>query len=169
MTSDEGRKEVLVDFEGKASQEFDKPLVDVDTYPGEIKACELVELPAYEGKGTVKKLVFSIALEGTAKVTEIPLFVNPVIKKSSGTVGYSNSKLYDLLVAADELENAKANHAGLETYEGLHAWCEMVFVGRRVKVLTRTTNLGKENAYSVVDKVIRFEPKEEKAVEEGGA
>ena len=160
MTADENRKEVLVDFDGTSKPEFEKPLVDDDTYLALIKSCELVEVPSYDGKGTTKKLIFSLGLEDVKGKPEIPLYVNPVIKKSGGQKGYSNSKLFDLLVSAGELDNAKSNHAVLETFEGLHAWIEKVFVGRYCKVLTKTTNQGKDNAYSVVDKVIKFEPKD---------
>ena len=151
------KKEVLVDFEGTAGGEFDKALLDVDTYEGQFVSCEMIEAPVYEGTGTTKRLVFSVSVNGCAEDTEIPFYVNPVIKKSGGQKGYSNSKLFDLLVASGELDNAKANHAVLETFEGLFSWIEKAFVGKKCKFLTKTTNLGKDNAYSVVDKIIKFE------------
>lgn len=152
----ENKKEVLVDFDGSTKSEYSNVLLDDDTYAGKIVACELVEVPNYEGTGTSNKIVFSIKLVEVEGEPEIPLYANPVVKKAGGTKGYSNSKLYDLLEASGELENARGDSSVLETFEGLHAWLESALVGRECKVLSRTANKGKENAYSVVERVIKF-------------
>lgn len=154
------RKEVFIDFEGK-SQDFFKPLIPEDSYFGEIESASLVEVPSYnQPEATEKKVVIQIKLEGeNADGVILPLYANPIVKKSSGTKGYSNSKLYDLLVNADLLEKAKEQHDALETYEGLVGFLDSNLKGRRVKALVKTRRKGTDSAYSSIGDILRFESK----------
>ena len=165
---DKKRSEVLVDFEG-TSQDYSKPLIAEDSYKGTIAGVDLVDVPAYNQPGVVeKKVVVQVKLEGEGSdnVT-LPLYANPVIKKSSGTKGYSNSKLYDLLVNAALLDEAKKSHEALETYEGLVGFLDAKLKGRRVKALVKNRRKGTDSVYSSIGDILRFEPtKDQKEAKE---
>ena len=153
------RKEVFVDFNG-TSQEYAKALIAEDSYKGAIEAASLIDVPAYNQPGiTEKKVVIQVKLEGEGSdnVT-LPLYANPIVKKSSGTKGYSNSKLYDLLVNAGELEEAKKQHEALETFEGLVGFLDARLKGRRVKALVKNRRKGTDSVYSSIGDILRFEP-----------
>ncbi len=158
----EHKDEVFVDFEGTAQSNAPKKvLVEEDSYFAEVTSVESIKAASYDNKSVlVDKLVFSMALEGEGSDgAELAMFVNPIIKKSSGTAGYSNSKLYDLLDKAGEMDNAKAKGDELKSLVGLVEFLQLAFMGRKCKVLVKTTNKGKENQYSSVGNVIRFEAK----------
>lgn len=157
------RTEVYVDFDGTSGLPSTKIIIVEDSYAGKIWQVDLIETPVYNKPGTLqKKVVFQVALSGEGSDEAVlPLYANPVVKKSSGTKGYSNSKLYDLLVAAGELEEAKKQHEALETFEGLVGFLHARLKGRKCKALVGTVNKGSEKAYSVVKSILRFEPKEE--------
>jgi len=157
----EYKSEVLVDFDGTKSMGGPKVLIQEDAYQGEILGAELIEVPAYNAPGqTEKKVVFTIRLSGDgSENAELPLYANPVVKKSGGK-GYNNSKLYDLLEKSGELDAAKKSFEALETFEGLTGFFDAAFKGRKCKVLVKTRNKGTENAYSTIGDVVRFEPKE---------
>lgn len=151
--------DVLVDFEGKKSSGTSKILIPEDAYQGEVKSVDLVEVPAYDQPGiTEKKVVFQIQLSGEGSDNAVlPLYSNPVIKKS-GNKGYSNSKLFDILEKGGELENAKATHEALETFDGLVGFFHARFKGRKCKVLVKIRNRGTDNPYSTIGDIVRFEP-----------
>jgi len=153
------RKEVYVDFEGNAGQPSTKVLIQEDSYMGEVSHVDLVELPVYNKPDQTQfKVIIQVKLvEGENQGVVLPLYANPVIKKSSGTKGYSNSKLYDLLVSSGLLERAKEQHDALETYEGLAGFLDAGLKGKECKVLVGTVNKGTDNAYSVVRSVLRFD------------
>ena len=154
------RTEVFVDFDGTGGQPSTKVLIPEDSYQGVIDRVDLVKLPVYNHPDqTQQKVLVQVQLSGDGSEDSVlPMYANPVIKKSGGAKGYSNSKLYDLLVAAGELEKAKAQHANLETYKGLVGFLDARLKGRKCKVLVGTTNKGSENAYSTVKSILRFEP-----------
>lgn len=155
----ETKQEVMVDFEGTAQSAVKKTLIQEDSYPGEIISVELIEVPNYEDKNKAdKKLIFQVKLAGEGTLGAIlPLYVNPTIKKSGGKAGYSNSKLYDMLDKAGELEAAKSRRAELVKLDGLLAFLSEKFVGKKVKALVKTRNKGKEGAYSTIADILRFE------------
>ena len=160
------RKEVLVDFEGTSKEAEAKILIQEDSYKGEIIGVDLISVPAYEQPKGAKetlmenKVVFQIKLSGEGSDNAVlSMYANPVIKKSSGTKGYSNSKLFDLLEMAGELEEAKSQWEALETLKGLVGFLSARLVGRNVKALVKTRNKGTENAYSGIGSVVRFEAK----------
>lgn len=154
--------DVLVDFEGTKSSGPPKMLIQEDAYPGQVLSVSLVEVPAYDKPGvTENKLVFQIKLFGEGSDNAVlPLYANPVIKKS-GSKGYNNSKLYDLLDKAGELDNAKKSAEVLGTFEGLTNFFDSVLRGRKCKALVKTRNKGSDNPYSTIGDVVRFEPKQE--------
>ncbi len=168
----EERKEVLVDFDGTSSKggDYEKVRVADDSYKGQFMSCELVELPSFDKKSKVKKLVFSIALVDVEDRPEVSLYANTVISKASKK-GFNNSKLFDLLELAGELPKAMGSESELENLLGLKTWFETVFVGKSCKVLTRTVNKGEESQYSCVDRVLSFDDRpveEEEAEDKGG-
>lgn len=162
------RKEVFVDFEGKqAESEAPRlPLLQEDAYDGEIAGVDLVDTPSYDSKTKtvnraqlVKKIVFQVKLLNQKDVV-LPHYANPIIKKAAaGGKGYSNSKLFDLLISAGLLESAKKSGEALETYQGLAAWLNVNMKGRKVRVLVGTSNKGTDKAYSSVKSIVRFEVK----------
>jgi len=89
---------------------------------------------------------------------ELPLFANPTIRRSSGTKGFSNSKLFDLIDGAGLLGKAQTQAEDLKTFVGLTEWLSKNFVGRECKFLTKTTNKNTASAYSSVKTVVRFVP-----------
>ena len=155
------RKQVFVDFDG-TSQDYSKPLIAEDSYKGVIEAVDLIEVPSYNNPEVKeKKVVVKIKLEGEGSDgVVLPLYANPIVKKSSGTKGYSNSKLYDLLVNAGLLDDAKKTHEALETFEGLVGYLSAKLVGRKVKALVKNRRKGTDGAYSSVGDILRFEPAE---------
>ena len=160
------RKEVFVDFDGTSKEAEANVLIQEDSYPGEIVSVDLISVPAYEqpkgAKETVmeNKVVFHIKLSGEGSNDAVlSMYANPIIKKSSGTKGYSNSKLFDLLDMSGELDAAKASWEALETLKGLVGFLSAKLVGRKVKALVKTRNKGTENAYSGIGSFVRFEPK----------
>ena len=151
---------VFLDFEGTSSQGFDKPLVAEDSYQGVIKACQAIETRKYDGNGVEDKIIFNIEISGNdlKEPVELPLFANPIIKKSSGTKGYSNSKLYDLLDKSGLLAEAKVDAEELAYLSSLVSWFNANLIGRKCKVLVKTRKKGMEGAYSSIADVLRFEP-----------
>ena len=152
---EENRKEVLVDFDGKKPIS-NKALVAEDAYNATFLSCSLEQVPSYNNpQVATNKVIFQVELED-AKKTVLPLFANPVIKKSSGTKGYTNSKLYDLLEKGGLLDEAKKQFVALETYKGLVGFLESVLRGRRARVVVKVSNKGTENAYSTIGSVVTF-------------
>ena len=155
VNKEEERKEVLVDFEGKKTI-ASKALVPEDAYDATFMSVSREQVPSYDNpKVATTKIIFQVALDD-AKNTVLPLFANPIIKKSSGTKGYSDSKLYSLLEAAGLLDAAKKQHEALETFEGLAGFLDANFKGRRARVVVKVSNKGTENAYSTIGNVVRF-------------
>ena len=154
------RKEVFVDFDGSGGRVSTKILIPEDSYQGVVSRVDLIESPVYNKPGQLqKKVVIQVQLHGEgSEDAELPLFANPVIKKSGGTKGYSNSKLYDVLESANVLEEAKGAHEALETFEGLVGFLDARLKGRKCKALVSTVNKGSDNAYSTVKNILRFEP-----------
>ena len=160
------RKEVFVDFDGTGGDSAPQlPLLQEDAYDGEIVSVDLVDTPAWDSKTKtvnrnelVKKIVFQVKLFGEESQGAIlPHYANPVIKKAgAGGKGYSNSKLYDILVSAGVLDLARHSEA-LETFQGLSAWLGSNLKGRKVRVLVGTANKGTERAYSSIKSIVRFE------------
>jgi len=154
-----GKDEVCVDFEGLAQSSAPaKVLIEEDSYPGEITGVDLIKSASYENKNViVDKVVFSIRLDDESVTdAELAMFVNPVIRKSGGTAGYSNSKLYDLLEKSGDLEKAKGFGPGLKTLVGLLEFLQETYVGRKCKALVKTVNKGTEKQYSSVGNIVRF-------------
>jgi len=155
----EYKESVLVDLDGTNSSVYEKPLVPEDSYQAIIKACQMFEVKKFDGPGKESKVVFAIEVsgEGLEEPVELPLYCNPVIKKSSGTKGFSNSKLYDVLDKAGLLNQAREDKAELAFLGSLVSWFNVNLVGRKCKVLVKTRNRGQDNAYSTVSDIVRFE------------
>jgi len=154
----EERTEVLVDFDGTGSGDhIEKHLVPEDAYAGVIKSVELTDTKAYNSEEQVKKLVFAIEIEHEGKKIELPLFCNPIIKRSSGAKGYSNSKLFDLIDKAGLLSVAETKSEELKTFAGLTDWLVQKMLKLECKVLVKTTNKNTDSAYSSIKDIVRFE------------
>ncbi len=153
------RKEVFVDFEGTAGLPSSKVVIPEDSYAGTVEGVDLIETPVYNHPDQVqKKVVLRVKLSvDNGEDAVLSMYANPVIKKSSGTKGYSNSKLYDLLVSAGELDAAREQHDALETFEGLVGFLDVRLKGRGCKALVGTVNKGSEQEYSVVKSILRFD------------
>ena len=159
MTEKNGeRKEVYVDFEGKGGAKREKPLVPEDAYSGTIKSVQCFDAKKWQSQETEKKLVFSIGLnQDSGEEVEVPYYVRPLITKGNKEAGYSSSNLYLLLEASGLLEDAQANQDSLETIDQLNVFLVNGFVGKKVRVMVKTARKNTEQAYSVVDKIVRFE------------
>jgi len=158
------RKEVFVDFDGTAGLPSTKVTIPEDSYAGTVEGADLIETPVYNHPDQVQKKVVlrvKLSVDNDEEVV-LSMYANPVIKKSSGTKGFSNSKLFDLLVSAGELETAKEQHDALETFEGLVGFLDARLKGRGCKALVGTVNKGSESAYSVVKNILRFDQQEAK-------
>lgn len=158
---EEKRKEVLVDFDGKAISAYPKVLIAEDAYQATIDSVNLVSVPDYDHP---EQPVHKIVLQVRIGENMLPLFANPVVKKASaGGKGYSNSKLFDILEAANEIESAKKQVEALETFEGLAGFLEARLKGRACRVLVESSKSRAGDSYSTVKKIIRFEGAEVKA------
>ena len=160
------RSEVPIDLDGTANDESmrDKVLIQEDSYFGEILIADMAEVKKYtqpkDAKEVAmeKKIIFTIKLDGEgSENAELPLYCNPIIKKSGGQKGYSNSKLYDILDMAGELDSVKKNKEKVSTYEGLISFLKEALEGRKIKALVKTSNKGTDRAYSTVNQIVRFE------------
>ncbi len=165
-TEQKTRSEVPIDLDGTANDESmrDKVLIPADSYFGEILIADMADVKKYtqpEGAKeivTEKKIIFTIKISGEgSKDAELPLYCNPIIKKSGGQKGYSNSKLFDILESAGELESVKENKDKIGTYEGLLSFLKEALEGRKIKALVKTSNKGTDRAYSTVSEIVRFE------------
>ena len=163
-----GKDEVCVDFEGTSqAQVVAKVLIEEDSYLGEVAGVDLIKSGSWDNKSVlVDKLVFAIKLDDEGVTdTELALFVNPTIKKSSGTPGFSNSKLYDLLEKSGDLEKAKEQGDRLKSLVGLLEFLQATYIGRKCKALVKTTNKGTDKQYSSVGNIVRFVDKAKPAKE----
>lgn len=151
-------EDVLIDLNGSGNQnqKIDRVLVAEDAYDAVIKSVSTIETKDFESKQLKKKIVFQIAIMTEKGEVELPLFVNPVIKKSSGTKGYSNSKLYDLLDNAKLLEQVAIAQEQINNVLALQDFLAGVLIGKKCRVLVKTTNKGKENAYSSIKDIVKF-------------
>lgn len=158
---EEKRKEVLVDFDGKAISAYPKVLIAEDAYQATIDSVNLVYVPDYNHP---EQPVHKIVLQVRIGENVLPLFCNPVVKKASaGNTGYSNSKLFDILEAANEIDAARKQVEALETFEGIAGFLEARLKGRACRVLVETSKSRAGDSYSTVKKIIRFEGVEAKA------
>ena len=164
-----GKDEVCVDFEGTTQSSAPaKVLIEEDSYLGVVVSVDLIKSASYDNKNVVvDKVVFAIRLDDEGVTdAELAMFVNPIIKKSSGTSGYSNSKLYDLLEKSGDLEAAKAQGDRIKKLVGLLEFLQATYVGRKCKALVKTTNKGTDKQYSSVGNIVRFVGKVEPAEKE---
>lgn len=144
----------LVDFDGTQSTQYEKARIDEDAYDAVIAAVKLEEMPSFDDRTKKEsKFVFVCKIDKN----ELPLFVSPVIKKSGGTKGYSNSKLYDILDKSKLLEEAKNDSEILrESYASMQLWLTARLVNRKVRVQVKNSNKGTEKEYSRVADILRF-------------
>ena len=149
----ETRKEVFVSFEASDSEKFEKVVVPDDVYLGVITEAKLIEIPEANG-GMRKTIVFDVAVDSDGQKI-VPLFCSPIVKKARP--GGTNSKCFDLIVQSGLLEDAMKSHEALETYQGLVGYLDARLKKRIVKVVTKTMHAGQPNAYSKIDRVMRFE------------
>jgi len=155
----ERKDEVFVDFDGTSQSAAPvKVLIEEDSYLGEVAGVDAIKSASYENKNLlVDKVVFSIKLEDESVTdVELAMFVNPIIKKSSGTAGYSNSKLYDLLEKSGDLDKAKEQGDAIKSLAGLLEFLQLTYIGRKCKALVKTTNKGTEKQYSSIGNIVRF-------------
>lgn len=144
--------EVPINTDGKAK--FETVLIEEDAYDATIRMVDAVEMPVFENPTAEEtKIVFQIAIDG--KEVELPYFIKPYIVKSSGAK-FSNSKLYDLLDKAGVIAKVPDYQEQIKKGGSLRLFLEKFVVGRRVRAQVKTSNKGKENAYSRVADVIRF-------------
>jgi len=147
--------------------ETERAIVDDDSYEAKVVGVsDVYEAMDYNGK-SVEKIRFDFELLSGEK---IPYFVSAVISDASEhNAKYKNSKLYDIMVQADALDDFQTVCGETFTEDQDAAQQNAVFVdflrsilvNRRVKVLTKAVNPKSGDPYSVVDSVLKFHPKEE--------
>ena len=141
-------------------------LVPVDSYVGVIKeVSEVYATTNYNGKDVEKiRLDIEIETEKEGKVI-LPLFMTATISDAGeNNSKYRNSRLYDLLVQGKQFGNYekmrdtifKEGLAPEESNKLFVDFLRKIFMGKKVKVLTKTVKPSKGEDYSVIADVMKF-------------
>jgi hypothetical protein len=153
-------QEVLIDFEGENQEpSFERTLIPEDSYNATIKQIEQIELQNFDKTRKEKKLKITIEILDQEKPVELVHFVAPKIMKAATNKGgkiYSNSKLFDMLVDLKLKDTAKEKQEELKTIDGLQLFLSTQLVNKKVRVAVKTSKANTEDAYSVVNKILRF-------------
>ena len=135
-------QKALVDFDGTGGEaQFEKVLVKEGEHLGTITRFEVQNLKKWESKDREPKILGFFKITGTED--ELPYFLKPVITKAYNE-SVSNSKLYDFIVVAGLLEEAKSKTEELGTVDGQAAFLNKNFVGKPVRFSAKTVNKGKK-------------------------
>jgi len=164
--TDGNKPEVYINLDGGSEkEELAVVLVPEDAYNGTIISVVLQKMKIWtkDGKdvGKEDKFLISVLLDGQkdkeGNEVLVPFFVKPTITKAYGK-GVSNSKLYDILEAADLLGEVGQMSGELELLEALRAFLEARLQGKTVRVEVKTTNKNNpdKRQYSVVKTILRF-------------
>lgn len=151
-------QEITIDLEGTSQQENTRILVDEDAYDGIIRSIRAEQTKKYGAPNEkTTKIIFTIMIVDIKQgEVELSLFCNPKIVKSSGTKGFDNSKLYNILDKAHLLTQIAQDKQKIKTIQGLTEWLITNLGDKKVRVLVKTTNKGKQNAYSSINDIVKF-------------
>jgi hypothetical protein len=139
-------------------------LVEPDTYEARIiDISDIFISPGYNGMEMEKLIIrFNIYYQKENPIS-LPMFVSAVVSKGNGD--YNNSKLYDVLEKADEIDRFKSFGDELEQITDEQkrnstfiTYLKKNLMGKTCKILVKTVTSKSGDAYSVVDKVIKFNP-----------
>jgi len=155
---------VNIDLEGnsKSSENKGIKLKKLGEHKGKIVSLKLEESYIYNFTTTppVKtnekenKLVFKVQVLDEGNV-EIPLFVKPKINRIT-TLGFSNSKLYDILDLAGVLDSVSERKEELKVLGNLLMFLEEKLVGKSIRFASKNSRKGKPDEYSVVGEIYEF-------------
>ena len=141
-----------------------KVLVPNDTWDAVIKNVgDIRDVPKWEKpEETEEKITLEVEITmGEGKTAILPMFVTAAITKGSGD--YSNSKLYNLLEGAGQLEVVKKLAEEMSKMKEEPAKKELFssFVrnalqGKKCRATTKVVNKGKKEEYSRISEIARF-------------
>ena len=141
---------------------FEHILIEPDTYDSEItNISDIFKTPGYNG-GETEKLIISFNLQyREGKLIQLPMFVTAVVSKGGGE--YNNSKLYDILEKAEEIDQFTQFSQELEQLTdnqeknlSFVKYLNKNLKGKKCKILVKIVTPKNGDVYSVVDKVIKF-------------
>jgi hypothetical protein len=146
----------------KKEKSFEPVLIEPDTYDGVItNISDIFRSPGFSGSETEKLIISFILDYRDGNKIQLPLFVSAVVSKGNGD--YSNSKLYDILEQAQQIEPFKQFNEELdkiidnqEKNNSFVLYLKKNFLNKRCKILVKTIQSKNGDDYSVVDKVIKF-------------
>lgn len=140
--------------------------IDDDSYTGTIeKVSDVYDTTDYNGKA-IEKVCFDIRVqtEKHGKVL-LPLFMSAVVSDAGeSNAKYRNSRLFDLLKLAGKIEDFSKLQPELVA-SGLNeeasnmsfaSFLRKVFMGKQVKLLTKTAQPEQGDPYSIVSEVLKF-------------
>lgn len=141
--------------------QIERHQVDDESYNGEIVGVsEIYETKDFNGQ-PVEKLHIDINVKDGIN---LPFYLAAVVSDAGeNTSRYRNSKLYDLLKAADVFDRYQnvrkkifASDSAVHQNRALHEFLRSVLMGKKVKVITKTIEPENGESYSVVDTIVQF-------------
>ncbi|MDP2671975.1 MAG: hypothetical protein Q8O68_00510 [Candidatus Daviesbacteria bacterium] len=155
---------LIVDFEGSGKQR-ERSFVEPDVYIASIVGVSDIYVSTNpfnneeEGKMTI---TFEVMPDlSVAKFVQLPYFIRAKIVHSGKKQGYSDSKLYTLLLKAGLLEECKTFFDGIkddaDNEKKVVDWLKEKLMGKSVKVMAKTIQpKDGGSVYSTVSEVIKF-------------
>jgi hypothetical protein len=148
----------------KKNRNSKQVLVEQDTYEARIiNITDIFVSPGYNGKEMEKLIINFNLYYRKENPISLPMFVSAIVSKGNGD--YHNSKLYDILEKATEIDRFKSFGDELEQVTDEQKMNSMFvtylkknLIGKTCKILVKTVTSKSGDAYSVVDKVIKFYP-----------
>jgi hypothetical protein len=146
----------------KKEKSFEPVLIEPDTYDAAItNISDIFRSQGFNGSETEKLIISFILDYRDGNKIQLPLFVSAVVSQGNGD--YSNSKLYDILEQAQQIElfeqfNEELNKIinNQEKNNSFVLYLKKNFLNKRCKILVKTIQSKNGDDYSVVDKVIKF-------------
>lgn len=159
----EASPKVKIDLTGEGfkddGESFDRPKIPEDSYKANISDVVFLPVQKWGAKPGVKeeKFIFSYLIEQPiGEPVIITSFVNPSITKSNNPK-YSNSKLFEIIKAAELLDEVGNLLDELSVQKNLVVWVQKSFIGRDCRVSVEDNKTG---TCSIIRKIQRFEPQE---------
>lgn len=155
-------KEYEASWETNKSLEtnYVKVFIPEDSYNGELKVTEIVEVPDFNDKTKkLEKIALVIKLNANEKEVELTHFLQPKISKGStnraGKV-YSNSKLYDLLIDLGLRDKFKEQVGSKFSATKVSEFLTKELSNKTLRVAVKTSKANTPEQYSTISKILRF-------------
>lgn len=144
-----------VNLDGTAPGGERVTLEDKARFPASFVDVRIQEVKDYETSDTVNKLIVVWNVKAGKEEHEIPMWINPIVSKGSGT--FSNSKLYDAIEVIGLMDDFRVFAKDRDTLEDeeLRSWVEGAFTGVKAEVEIKNRNKGTDDEYSNVSEIIK--------------